>query len=82
VPNQSLHPALARHSAEVKHRLMRTNLLLAQRSLIAALNLSVTHFATAGNRGVVDGPDGYANLRKDKRADAPVYESQRKHTAL
>jgi hypothetical protein len=56
---------------------MRMNLSLAQRSLIAALNLSFTHFATAGNRGVVDGPDGYANLRKDKRADAPGYESQR-----
>jgi Bacterial SH3 domain len=23
-------------------------------------------------RGVIDGPDGYVNLRKDKRADAPV----------
>jgi Bacterial SH3 domain len=26
----------------------------------------------SGFRGVIDDPDGYANLRKDKRADAPV----------
>ena len=32
---------------------MKTNLSLAQRSLIAVLSLSFTHFATAGNRGVV-----------------------------
>jgi hypothetical protein len=51
---------------------MRTNLSLAQRSLIAALSLSFIRFATAGNRGVVDGPDECANVRAEKRADALV----------
>jgi uncharacterized protein YgiM (DUF1202 family) len=72
VPNESLHPTLARHSAEAKNRLMRMNLSLAQRSLIAALSLSFTHFATAGNRGVVDGPDECANVRAENRSDALV----------
>jgi uncharacterized protein YecT (DUF1311 family) len=45
--------------------MMRTNLSLAQRSLIAALSVSCNHFATAGNRGVVDGPDECANVRAE-----------------
>jgi hypothetical protein len=52
---------------------MRTNLSLAQRSLTAALSLSFTHFATAGNRGVVDGPAECANVQAEKRSDALDY---------
>jgi Bacterial SH3 domain len=60
------------HSAEAKDRLMRMNLWLAQRSLIAALSISFVHLAMADNRGVVDGPDECANLRSEKRKDAEV----------
>jgi hypothetical protein len=55
---------LARHSAKAKNRLMRMNLSLAQRGLVAALSLSCTHFATAGNRGVIDGLDECANVKR------------------
>src|SRR5205823_8745210 len=59
---------------------MRTNLSLVQRSLIAALSLSVAHFATAGNRGVVDGPDECANVHAQKRLDALDYSHRPVYT--
>lgn len=58
--------------SEPRLRLMRRNLSLAQRSLIAALIMSFTDFAIADNRGVVDGPDECANVRAEKRPDALV----------
>jgi aminopeptidase N len=44
---------LARHLAKGKNRVMKTNLSLTQRSLIAALSLSFICFATAVNRNAV-----------------------------
>jgi len=80
MPNQSLHPTLARHSAEAKNRLTRTNLLLAQRSLTDALSLSFTHFVTAGNRDVVDGPGECANVHAEKGSDALDYSHRAVYT--
>ena len=80
MPNQSLYPTLARHSAEAKTRLMRTNPSLAQRSLTAALSLSLIHFATARDRVVVDGPDECANVHAEKRSDALDYSHRPVYT--
>jgi len=80
VPNQSLYPTLARHSAEAKTRSMRANPSLAQRSLTAARSLSCTHFATAGNRVVVDGPDECTNVHAEKRSDALDYSHRPVYT--
>ncbi len=52
--------------------LIRMNPSSARRSLILALSLSFTHFATAENRGVIDGPDECANVRAEKRSNAFV----------
>src|SRR4051812_48722434 len=53
---------------------MKMNLPSLRRILVVTLGLSFAHFATAGYRGVVDGPDECADVRLDKRADARVVE--------
>jgi hypothetical protein len=59
---------------------MKTNLSLAQRSLTPAPSLSFTHFVTAGNRGVVDGSDGCANVCAEKQSDALDYSHRPVYT--
>jgi len=59
---------------------MKMNLFSAQRSLIATLSISFTHFAIAQNRGVVDLPtiqaaDETADVSYKSPSETKVLES-------
>jgi hypothetical protein len=51
---------------------MKMTLSLAQRSFVPVLSISVTHFAIAQHRGVIDGPDECTNVCAEKRSDVLV----------